>query len=48
MELNAVQVKKTFKKKKGASKGKETWKCYAYNNIKYIARNCLSKNKVEK
>ena len=43
-----MQVKKTFKEKKGASKGKEIWKYYAYGNIKYIARNCSLKNKVER
>ena len=48
MELDAVQVRKIFKGKKKISKKKETQKCYAYNNIKYIARNYSLKNKVEK
>ena len=48
MELDTMQVKKIFKGKKRASKRKETQKYYAYNNIKHIARNCSSKNKVEK
>ena len=48
MELNAVQIKKTFKGKKKASKRKKTRKCYAYSNIRHITRNCLLKNKIEK
>ena len=48
MELDAVQVKRTFKGKKPVSGGKETRKCYACGKAGHITRDCRSKNKVER
>ena len=40
IELDAVQVKKTFKGKKSVSGRKETRKCYACGKVGHIVKDC--------